>query len=75
MAKFNSSDNRGRNRDDKILSTPAVKGDYATSESSNLTIASGHVGASNKSIFIDFEKPENSHYTEKTMDLEPDDDL
>jgi hypothetical protein len=61
------------NKNDKILSTPSVTGSQGTSESSNLTIDSGHVGASNESFFLEFEDvPEAEAHRDKTMNLKPD---
>jgi hypothetical protein len=60
------------NKDDKILSTPSVTGSYGTSDSSNLTIASGHVGADNDSFFLNFEASDDQTHREKTMNLKPD---
>lgn len=60
-------------RNDKILSTPSATGSQATSESSNLTIASGHVGASNDSFFLEFDdSSDDKTHREKTMNLKPD---
>lgn len=61
-----------RNKNDKILSTPSVTGSQGTSESSNLTIDSGHVGASNESLFLEFEDvPIVDGHREKTTNLKP----
>jgi hypothetical protein len=57
---------------DKILSTPSTTGSTGTSESSNTTIDSGHVGASNKSFFLDFSDEKDTPVAQKTMDLRPD---
>ena len=62
------------NKDDRILSTPSVTGSHATSESSNLTIGSGHVEADNKSFFLNFDNVKNPIPTDTTMNLKPDDD-
>lgn len=60
-------------KDDRILSTPSVTGSHGTSESSNLTIDSGHVGASNKSFFLEFDDTSNDKTNrEKTINLKPD---
>jgi hypothetical protein len=60
------------NENDKILSTPSVTGSHATSESANLTIDSGHVGASNESFFLEFEPTDDETHREKTMNLKID---
>lgn len=60
------------NKNDKILSTPSITGSYGLSESSNLSIDSGHVEADNKDLFINFGEHDTSHRTEKTMNLKPD---
>jgi hypothetical protein len=60
------------NKNDKILSTPSVTGSQGTSESSNLTIDSGHVGASNESLFLEFEDvPIIDGQRENTTNLKP----
>lgn len=59
------------NKNDKIISTPSVTGSFATSESSNLTIESGHVGIDNKDLFYTLGDAEENEFADKTIDLDP----
>jgi hypothetical protein len=61
------------NKNDKILSTPSATGSQATSDSSNLTIASGHANGDNDSLFLHYgDAPDNKTHREKTVNLRPD---
>lgn len=57
------------NKNDKIMSTPSVTGSFATSESSNLTIESGHVGIDNKDLFYTLGDTAEKEFSDKTIDF------
>ena len=61
------------NKNDKILSTPSATGSQATSDSSNLTIASGHANGDNDSLFLHFDDDSDKEtHREKKINLKPD---